>query len=489
MVVLVVLGFILLELVSLSVLGMVKSWMLMLSLLAGVLFLTRPKIALVSYWLWVTLTPYAINMYLPASQIRLIDELLLLVLIGILAVNLLMTRKPVRVSPRLKAWLLLFLVICGASTVANKAPLYGAFRFTLIYMRPFVLFLYAAFFLEPKDIKPALKICLAIFVLQVVLNFGWLTGVSHLPHYKRRMDIATGTFESCAVTAYFCMAIMFICLACLASSRRGKSRKAWLALLFAIALAQMFFTFTMHAIVAFPLCAVLFLAMGRKYLKVVMLGIILSLLLLPVLATRRSTMVPFVMETVGPRSLTRRWYRFRNSPKTMAYRNVMFGIPDELPFPLFGSGPGTMGSVYAIEAFRPLSEKYFSYAFVSSDMRTRTAAASILGSPFSGYLAIWSETGPIGFLIYWGLHVYMGLRILLIVRSRPDADPFVIALAEAFVPMMAFVVVVNAADDLSKYKLISGIWVWASLLWIALVRDGCPGPRVAEAATKTNKEV
>ena len=84
----------------------------------------------------------------------------------------------------------------------------------------------------------------------------------------------------------------------------------------------------------------------------------------------------------------------------------------------------------------------------------------------SGVLAIWSELGPLGLLLYFGFHLYALFRIAKAVRGKAYSDPTQRILAEAFPPVMAMIILLNIITDYLYLAFFTGgLWIWAACVW------------------------
>ena len=95
----------------------------------------------------------------------------------------------------------------------------------------------------------------------------------------------------------------------------------------------------------------------------------------------------------------------RANPKMIAYKNILFELKNDVPFPLFGAGPGMYASTIAIENRTPLALKYvINPNFYESDIKIAGYSFKQTGI---GYIRLTGYTALAGDIGYFGLIVYL----------------------------------------------------------------------------------
>ena len=169
----------------------------------------------------------------------------------------------------------------------------------------------------------------------------------------------------------------------------------------------------------------------------------------------------------------------RRGVKGQGYVDVIVNAPKDLPYPILGAGPGNFGSAVGRTYLRPLAEKYINYvatATTSYEYITLSEGSSITGYPQAGVLALWSELGPLGCILYWGLHVYAMIWVVRNVRRKAYTSKYGQIFAESFVPVMGMWIALNFFDDFAFSAFLQGgIWIWAAMVWDPAPPDEEPG--------------
>jgi hypothetical protein len=359
------------------------------------------------------------------------------------------------------------LALVVVSKFANQVPPILAFHFCLQYIRFFLVFYYAYNFLSEKELPIFLKWIVVLFLLQVVLNTGWLLGISPLPTWIGGVDFAIGSGLGANVVAYFCVAMLCILFAYLYYATSSMKRiLGWVMVL--VVVYQLYFTFTFHADIIAVACLGLQLAISPRPLNSkaawVGRGALLALTILCVYAFLPAS--GFVKGSFSPKNLTQRWRNLVDGPKGQSYINNFRYLPSDLPLPIIGGGPGNVGSMVGRMHRRPLADRYFNWVDLSVVNSEVSLSGSIAGGPMTGVLAIWSELGPLGLLLYFGFHLYALFRVAKAVRKKAYSDPAQRILAEAFVPVIAMIIVLNILTDYLYLAFFnSGVWIWAACVW------------------------
>jgi len=459
--------FILAGFVLVYLLGPIYGWLLLIAIIWGSMLIGRPKILLMFYGVWIVVGMYIQTIF--ASVLTLwLDEILATAMLIVLFAHHINGRirlPELRVAKRALLGLLALVVV---STFANQVPIILAFHFCLQYIRFFLIFYYAYHFLSEKELPIFLKTIVILFLLQVVMNTGWLLGINPLPNWMGGVDYAIGTGLGANVVAYYCVVILCILFSYLYYAQTVTKRVlGWVMVL--VVAYQLYFTFTFHADLIAVACLglQLFISPHSVRSKVAWMGrgALLALTILLVY-----TFLPasgLVKASFSSNYLAHRWRTLLDGPKGQSYINNFRYLPKDVPLmPYIGSGPGNAGSMVGRMHRTPLADRYFNWVDLSVARGQLSEGGSISGGPMTGVLTIWSELGSLGLLLYYGLHLYALIRVSKAVRRNAYSDPAQRILAEAFPPIMTMMIGLSIiADYLYLAYFTSGLWIWAACVW------------------------
>ena len=447
--------------------GPIYGWLILIAIIWGSMLIGHPKILLLIYGVWSVVGMYIQAVFANVLTLWL-DEILATAMLMVLLAHHINGRirlPELRVAKRTLLGLLTLIVV---SMFANQVPKLLSFHFCLQYIRFFLVFYYAYNFLSDKELRIFLKAIVILFLLQVVLNTGWLLRINPLPHWMEGVDFAIGSGLGADGVAYYCVAMLCILSAYLYYTPTFKKRLlGWVMVL--VVVYQMYFTFTFHADIIAVACLGLQLVISPRPLnrKLAWLwrGAIVTLVVLFVYSFLPAS--GFVKATLSPTTLTQRWRSLLDGPKGQSYINNFRYLSKDIPLlPFIGGGPGNVGSMVARMHHRPLADRYFNWVDQSVERWQLSEGGSITGGPMTGVLAIWSELGLLGLLLYFGFHLYALFRIAKAVRGKAYSDPTQCILAEAFPPVMAMIIVLNIITDFFYLVFFTtGLWIWAACVW------------------------
>lgn len=469
-------GFAGVGLVCLQMFG-IKGWVFAAGTLFAFHLLCHPKWLLLTYWIWVTVSGL-VESLLPSAITRWGDESVTGMLLFVAAGHFVLGKRTFQDLKLIVRVLFGLLALAGLSAFVNRVPGVGAAHFVLSYFRFFLLVPFTYWFLPRRDYKFVIWIIIGTLALQAGINFTWMVGANPLPNIRRgTVDFAIGTLQSCNIVAYLSVAYIALCAAIFNHSRR-KRMKFLATILGTAGVAQLWITFTYHAYVLCVGClgVQLFLVTSNRRLRNVIRLAALPLVLLLLIVAPDSDLIggSNLSQQFSPRYIRHRVQRMVYGIKGKVYRDVLITVPRNLPLPILGAGPGNfvsaMGRIYR----RPLAEQYVNYV-TDDSMRYRLLSdgGSITGMAHAGALAIWSELGPFGYLLYWGIHVVAMLRVWRRIQRRHYVDPYQQMLAEAFVPtMLMWLALSFLADFAHNAFLQGGVWIWAACVWTPAEPEG-----------------
>ncbi|MDI6773926.1 MAG: hypothetical protein QME60_00810 [Verrucomicrobiota bacterium] len=458
------------------------------------LLVGRPKWLLTTYFLWVMVYEF-VSFLFRGECVRWVDKGLTLLLLLVLVAHRIRSSSGFERFRILEAAAGVLLALTIASGVANLAPALGAAHFVLSYFRFFLIFACARHFLTDRDSRFIYYLMGACLLFQLAINVGWQLGINPIPNFRAgSVDFAIGTLQGCDLVSYFAIACATLFVVGFFNSRRPLWKFVNLIMVL-LAVYQVWISYTVHAYALLVVSlGILLLLPFRDPKKRLWLGAtaltILLVSCLPQLpgigtGTRSRSALGYLTDNFNARNMRQRWERMIRGSKGQAYRDVCYHSTWELHCPWLGAGPGNFASAVGRHYRRPLAEKYINYV-ISAPTTQRyiqlSEGSSVTGHTDSGFLAIWSELGPLGALLYWGLHVYAAARVLRLIRRGVLPDDFhQRILAEAFVPTMAVWVIINLLVDVAYNPFLAGgLWAWAGMVWGA--RPSRTGPESRSAA-------
>lgn len=436
----------------------------------GLMLLSSPRRLFYLLFLWVSLTPNFIILF-QFRFLSLVDEVLSLLIFGVLFVYFLMRQAKFRKNRIITGALGGFLFVYLASLLWNHNGYFNGLRFFLSYGRPFVVFAYVYSFFSGKDMRVFLKGIVVLIFVQLFLNTLWMSNL--IPHYRNYLDKSTGTFETCATTAYFFCMVLLVIVALFANAKNAR----WKVLfggLFIISIIQIFFTFTNHSYFLFAISLSGFAVIAaKKYAKAlfapqIVIGALLFLTLFFsfeefIRDKTNSSALGVTASVFTKEALYTRIERLKY--ESLKYRLFDMTFSGQIPeVGMLGAGPGILFSTVAYRSVTPLVMKYVGTYFFSLDASAREAS-SVTGHPYSAVLAITGDLGFLGLFFYGLFYVSISIHLLRFIKSRKYFETEFPAMFEAFIPCLIFYVLAETVWDLTSFKVISvGFWAWAALL-------------------------
>ena len=436
----------------------------------GFMLLSKPRALFYILFLWVSLTPNFILLF-GLGYFSYVDEVLSLLLVGVLILHILMRRATFFQNKIVAFSFFGFLFVYLSSLLWNHHEWFNGVRFFLSYGRPFVVFAYVYNFFSGEDLKRFLRALVILIGIQWALNTLWMLNL--IPHYRNYLDKSTGTFETCATTAYFFCMVLLVVIALFANEKNNR-QKILLGVIFVLSIVQIFFTFTNHAyfLFAFGLASFAIVSL-RKYSKIILnphilIGVAMFVVLFfsfegIIRKKTHSSSLGITTSVFQKEALHRRVDRLKY--ESLKYHLFDITFSGEVPeIGLFGAGPGALFSTVAYRSVTPLVMRYVGSYFFSIDASSREAA-SVTGHPYSAMLAI---IGDLGFFALFGYGVFYFILFSSVLRfvhsGRHESSEFP-ALFEAFVPCLIFYLLAEVVWDLTSFKVISvGFWAWGALL-------------------------
>jgi hypothetical protein len=147
------------------------------------------------------------------------------------------------------------------------------------------------------------------------------------------------------------------------------------------------------------------------------------------------------------------------SEKIQGYYSAIYELPDELPIPLLGAGPGQYGSYVGMAARTPLSEKYIMYY---NDLIPEGYGGTLTYRS-SGLIGIYGDIGILGLIIF--LSIYISAIKISTTFSKLTTSPFDSTIA--FLATASGILII--AESLFQ-NIFEGNWFILNYFWIL---SGC----------------
>jgi len=317
-----------------------------------------------------------------------IDDLIFLYISFEVFVNLVLNKK---INRLLMTFIFLFGYIIFLTSVINLVSPITVSMFILRYCKILITIIYIDIQLKHENINFfKVKKYLRYFVgLQFILNLLWFLDINIIPNRLSNDfdDWAVGTMGDCF----------------------------YVGLISSIALADYFYDsfFVRNNIkiqfknfIGFSLCLVQLIWVDTKHLFfLVPLILIILLITLPILSKKLKFIFMIFFLFAITYSLNSNFVKYfinnyetaqtviQKSPKVQTYYHSFISIPNEVPYKIFGAGPGQAGSFIGKENKAFLNEKYF----MRYDIPELRLGNSVLTLPYNGVTTIQSELGYVGF--------------------------------------------------------------------------------------------
>jgi len=462
-------------LIAATLLGPVKGCVILVGLTLAVLMLNRPVLMLFGYLGLTSVLPM-LEMY-GFPFVGSLDEVLIVIMVFHLLAKFVIQKA---VAPELGSFYLLILITLVeifVSFLINRPSPVQLVHFVLTYMRHVPIFIFTYLYMRnQKSATKFLKFNLWFLVLQFVLSITWFMGINPLPNPRSWYDKAIGTLGSCSYVAYYAIGM----LAVLLSWVRTMGRKLTLVPYFwsMLALIMAVITLTLHAY--FLIIAVVLWWVVSEIRKK---GITISIVVLTLLAT--FLIMGFLSYTRGGRELitnnmisknyiSMKYRKMKREPKAIVYNNVLNVARRDLKIPAFGGGPGNFASIVAINNQTPLASRYVSYMFMSSYSERLLITGSFTVYPYAGFLSIYGDLGIVGFLLYYGLFVFILIRIYRNLKHNVYLNKWQLIAAQAVIPVMLMWIVLSLIWDVfTLHFLQASVWMLIALAWDPVESDNC----------------
>jgi hypothetical protein len=444
----------------------------------GAILLGNPRRILFFFWLWASFQSLILQIS-NNPAIRYADELFGVLTIGICTASIVWRLADGREVRRFFKIVFALLGVIFASVLLNQSPLPFAANFVLGYLPlPFVFYV-AYTTLGWRHWRYVFGCAISLMLLHFTLNIGWRLGINHLPNVSlgNAEDFAQGTFASCSAVAYFMIAMIFLLFSAL---RLGRKFYIWIGLLLAVAVLQLYITYTNHAYLYFVILLPVYLVVSKQPAKIRMAAVgavLLAVVAFSFLAaweTQTGYTTISVKVMLDKKNLEHRWDRFIHGPKVELINRIAIQNTGKKPLLwLLGNGPGNGLSSIGMERGSAFAWEYLGPYVANTESFRAGDMTSITGNFYSGILSVWSELGAVGYLLYVGMYFYTVLRVIRRLRSDRYENPLQRVLAEGLVMAMLVFLMSSLLFDVfwAKYFTV-GLWIWAALVWDPVAPEG-----------------
>jgi hypothetical protein len=367
--------------------------------------------------------------------------------------------------------------ICVASTLINGSSPKKAILFFFSYIFPIVSFYLVRNYLgSGKNIRLFVKVMAGVFLLQVVLNLGWLFKINPLPNnWLYTHDFAIGSMRSQTHVAYLCCFILISLMVAYFQFRSSRMRIG-LVLVAIVVMGQFVMTYTMHAYVFIGIgVGVYLLLFSGKRIWVLLPSSLFVIIFLLFLSAQISSKEKFVAtsgqnlrEEMRPENIQRRWDMMVSGPKGECYGDAFLRAPTEKPIRWFvGAGPGNFLSGIAMTKppFSELTLRYLGKYFLTHSGSESLRGGSITSNVTSTPSVLMGELGVLGLFCYAGLYFMVVWIVLKNIHRGAYQDGLQLVLAKSFVCAVVMFVFMNLLVDLAQTdRFTVTLWAWAGFL-------------------------
>jgi len=439
----------------------------------GAILLGYPRHVLFLFWVWAAFRPLILQVT-NHPVIRGSNGLFVVVIIGICVAGYAQRRTDTGGMAGILKISTALLGVTLVSCLVNLSPVQSATWFFINYLAfPFVFYVAYAM-LDRRHWRYLFGAIIGLTLIQFALNVGWRLGVNPLPSIWKGTyniyDMAQGTFGTCAHVAYFMMAVLFLLFSAL---RLGKKYTPWIILLLGVVVLQWYMTYTNHSYIFFVVLLPVYLVISKQSMRVRMACValvILGAMTFSFLSAWEST-TGTVKNSVGTQltweNLEYRRDRFVRGPKVELINQIAVENASRDPMLwLLGNGPGSGLSVVGMKHNTAFAWEYLGKYVVNTAGFNESQMASISGTFYSGILAIWSDLGAVGYLLYLSIYLYVVWRVALQLIKDRYQDSVQRVLAEGFVmAMLVFLLASLLHDTFWLPYFVVGLWIWAAVVW------------------------
>ena len=364
------------------------------------------------------------------------------------------------------------------SFLSNISSYNFALKFIMGYMHFLFLIPFIIFTSTHWDTKKAIKsiavlVCIMI-MFQFFLNLLWFLHISPFPNFRRaipgNVDWAYGTLNNTDEAASLgCILIIASAFSIISARKRLSSKQKHIFwLLMAAGIFQVLWADSKLTIgTVFISLLICLLFVSKLNLSYKLLLIISISILIPagvwtyayVMVKTRVTWSTTDAFIARNRELIDKAFRY--NPKVNTFNNISKGLPEDVIFPTLGGGPGVTSSHFAVKEQLPLARKYVGVLHNGLFNESLHIMNTALLLPDTGLNAIYGDLGICGIICFYGIHLYLLLKIILNYRKGFfSGDPVIEIIALTFIVIGFHYLLHSLIDDILY------IGVRPALFWI-----------------------
>lgn len=383
----------------------------------GALLLDKPKLLLnVLLFYWLLLPGNRLFGLLPFPLPGGLNKFFFLPFIAVIVMNWIQRRqlKEATIFP------LVFCLLTAVSWYVNSKPsIFGTLQLTLVMLRGYILWYFCRLtctFESEQQLNRWVWGYIIYIAIQFFYNILWQGGAPWPRYHADRSGGMLGPMSGgeAHMVGYMCVfGLLLIAGWWVSVGRKARPRTRILVVLTTLIIAYnlIFMTDTKHVLILFPFIALPLLVHPRVITRMKLSLVAAGILFLA------GTVAYFNM-SLGKMQLQRYINAMQNSPRARMFYAVTVDLPYLVPYPLFGSGPGTFASPQAVEARSPLARRYIipyedenrrrSYF----GMQGTTVSASVIGSTQSDFFVLMGEYGWLATVVYYSFWIWLVVRLL-----------------------------------------------------------------------------
>lgn len=410
------------------------------------------KYVIFFYLAWSSVAEYFIkNVPQLSGLLSWVDEVLALVLLLHLLLTVVTSAERSIPSSFVGKPLLGILIICIFSFLVNRGSIVNALQFVFSISKPFILFYWILTFADDDSIERfAVKFLVFLIALQVpFFLYGILTkGSGYVGDFATGATITGDAFQ----TAVYMWLGVILCIA-----RYSERRKKRYIAFGMACMIMLVITSTRQVTLLLPIVVLVLLWQQLR----------LTLLRLIVVTSLGTVVLFFFFQ-----NMESKWAElggggqidFQNfavldmlesSQKIQGYYSALFEVPDEIPVPLLGAGPGEYASFTAMYSRTPLARKYIMdyWDSLPENMEGTLAYAS------SGIIAIFGDIGIVSLILL----LYIYFKVFRVAGARRALPPPTADRGTTFLILSSCLLILS--ESLLQ-NIFEGNWFLLNFFWI-----------------------
>lgn len=323
-------------------------------------------------------------------------------------------------------YLLLFslatILIFSFSIVANLEVIKwgNVSKFAIGYLRFIPIILFSIIYLCKKDnleviLYNVIKLSVCLMLLNGIINTLWFLNIQLFRNIKilipNNPDWAYGLMENTTLFA-ICNSILMAFAYFKANYAISRKKKYFYYALLIFSLLQVVWSESKVSFLVLPISLIITLVLlddSFKFKKILAPIAMFFLVLIAAsffYAERAHFRDGGVSKIDLVTSIVQKTWSY--NPKILFIKSLLYEIPSKENVPILGGGPGSVASKFALDSPTRLSAPYF----VKYTEQNFLFGNSVITSPRIGIAAIYGDLGVLGFFSYFGMWLYIFLKVL-----------------------------------------------------------------------------